>query len=113
MTYTKILLPSLVAALALGAFACDEEEPFFHDCPLSQTLIDACAEEQTSAEITCAVKQHPMCDEAVCAQFRGSESFCTRVCDGNEDCPAGSSCQPYLDFAFCVPDEVVSPVLAQ
>jgi len=109
-TYTKLML---ILALAAGAVACDDETELFGACPLSQTLIDACAEEQESASITCAVKQHPMCDEAICAQFRGSESFCSRVCEVAEDCPTGSSCQAYLDYAFCVPDTIVGGTVTQ
>lgn len=100
----------LVVAIFASAPACDEDEAFFHACPLSQTLIDACAEQQENADITCAVREHPMCDEAVCAKFKGSASFCSRVCTTNEDCPPESTCEDYLilpgeEFRFCVPLE--------
>ncbi|MFO0744101.1 MAG: hypothetical protein U1F43_00310 [Myxococcota bacterium] len=108
----RSVLTGVFFALVATASACDDKEDFFHDCPLSQTIITACAEEQENADITCAVKAHPMCDEGVCAKFRGSESFCSRVCSETVACPTGSSCQPYLDYAFCVPDEVLNPTVA-
>ena len=112
MMYIKGIRLYLACIAIVAGAGCDDEEEFFHPCPLSQTLIEACAEEQESASITCAVKQHPMCVEAICAQFRGSESFCSRACTANEDCPTGSTCQPYLDYAFCVPDEITAGSVA-
>jgi len=107
---TRISLLGLVLATFALASACDDEEPFFHSCPLSQTLINACAEQQENADITCAVREHPMCDESVCAKYRGSASFCTRSCTTDADCPTESTCQDYLvfeddQFRFCVPNE--------
>lgn len=106
-----------IFGLGFAAFAlitaCDDKEEFFHDCPLSPTIINACAEEQENADITCVVKEHPMCDEGVCGKFRGSDSFCSRVCESNDDCPELSTCQPYLDYSFCVPDEITNGTVAQ
>lgn len=104
----SLSLLGLVLATFATASACDEPAELFHDCPLSQTLLTACAENSDDAEITCAVKQHPMCEQDVCAKWQGSDSFCSKLCTQPSDCPTGSSCEPYLDYAFCVPDDIAS-----
>lgn len=98
-----------LGALALGASACDDEQPFFHHCPLSSTIIQVCEEESTDTELTCVVKEHPMCDEKVCAAWAGSDSFCTRSCADDSGCPAESTCKPHLDFKICVPNVLPVP----
>jgi hypothetical protein len=89
---------------ALGATACDDEEPFFHHCPLSSSILDVCQEDVSDTALTCIVREHPMCEEMVCASWEGSDSFCSRECAGDGECPADSSCQTYLDFRLCVPN---------
>lgn len=97
-------LVALLAFVSLGG--CDEEE-FFRACPLSQRIVDVCEAESTSTAITCVVEDHPLCDEKVCASWKDSEPFCSRTCNVNADCPEGSTCEVYLDFAFCVPAEAL------
>jgi len=102
----------VVAVTALGALsvgACDTTE-LFHDCPLSESIVDACEAESTTTDLTCVVTEHPLCEEQICASWRNSEPFCTQACSVNADCPVGSTCETYLDFAFCVPTEVTTPV---
>jgi len=103
----KLATRALVALSAMGALAlvgCDEEE-FFHACPLSQSIQDICEAESTTTAITCVVAEHPLCEESVCASWQDSEPFCTRACNVNADCPEASTCEVYLNFAFCVPIE--------
>lgn len=98
----------LVATVALLAVpfvgGCDEEEPFFRHCPLSETLIEVCQENEPDTALTCVVREHPMCDERVCAAWEGSDSFCSRVCTADAECPPASTCKVYLDYSVCVPD---------
>ncbi len=109
MRTTTIAVGLLLAALALTA--CDEED-FFMECPLSESIIEVCEAQSDATTLTCVVERHPMCDERVCAKWQGSDAFCSRVCTADEECPAGSTCQGYLDFGFCVPDEIVNPAQA-
>ena len=99
----------IAAIVSLAAVAGCEEEEFFRSCPLSATIIEACEIESTSTTLTCVVAQHPICDEQICAKWEGSESFCSRTCLADTDCPSGSSCLTYLDFAFCVPEFATMP----
>ncbi len=101
------LAMAFVAAAGLGA--CDEPPGPFEPCPLSQSILNACAEDAEGTVITCVVARHPMCAEGVCASWEGSDSFCSQVCDTHADCPAGSSCLDHLELSFCVPDSVVAP----
>ena len=109
------LITKLVGAASLAFLApffgagCDEKVELFHDCPLSESILQACEAESTETEITCVVAQHPMCEERVCAEWEGSRSFCTKICDATHACPSGSSCEEYLNFSFCVPDEIKTP----
>ena len=96
-------------ACVFGAAACDDKVELFHDCPLSESIKTACAEESGETEITCVVEQHPMCEERVCAEWQGSRSFCTKICDPTHACPTGSTCEEYLNFSFCVPAEIKTP----
>lgn len=107
-------IPAMLVSLVLGAVAvssCDDEEPFFRDCPLSTSILEVCEEESTDTDLTCIVREHPMCDEAVCAAWKGSQSFCSRECTGDGDCPAESTCQTYLEFSVCVPNELPPPLV--
>jgi len=100
---------SVLVSLVLGALAfsaCDDAEPFFHHCPLSTTIIDVCEQESTDTELTCVVREHPMCEEQVCASWKGSDSFCSRACAADSDCPVDSTCQAYLAYSVCVPNAV-------
>ncbi len=81
------------------------------DCPLSETILETCEAESETTALTCVVERHPMCDEQVCAKWRDSDAFCSRLCAEDLDCPTGSTCQGYLDFDFCVPDDVFNPVV--
>ena len=102
---------ALVAVTVLGALAvgaCDTET-FFHECPLSRSIVDACAANSTTTTLTCVVADHPLCDEKICASWQDSTPFCTRACSLTSDCPDGSTCVTYLDFAFCVPATVLTP----
>ena len=100
-------LMMLVSVLSFGLHAaCDEEPDFFHPCPLSSSIVEACEAEGQNTQLTCVVTDHPMCEEKVCAAWENSPSFCTRVCDAQEACPLGSTCEAYLDFKICVPEVV-------
>lgn len=101
---------SVVAPFAaLALVACDEPPGPFEPCPLSQSILNACAEDAEGTVITCVVSRHPMCTEGVCASWEGSDSFCSQVCDADADCPAGSSCLDHLELSFCVPDSAIAP----
>ncbi len=109
----SIVLVSFVmaSAVGLGALtACDDEEPFFKPCPLSESIIQLCEEESDDTSLTCVVSDHPMCNEHICAQWKGSDSFCSKVCSADTDCPTGSRCGQYLEFSFCVEEAVFTPV---
>jgi len=106
-----LLTGALGAALSMGA--CDAAEPFFRHCPLSQSIITICQENEPDTALTCVVKDHPMCDEQVCAAWEGSDSFCSRLCAADADCPAESTCKAYLDFAVCVPKVLPPAAVAQ
>lgn len=93
-------------ALVVSTAGCDDRPGLFTACPLSQSILNACAEDSESTFVTCVVESHPMCDEQICASWEGSESFCSRVCDTDADCPTGSQCLDYLRFGFCVPDDI-------
>jgi len=97
----------VVVLLAFFPAGCDEDEAF-PACPMSPSILEACRDESPSTALTCVVAQHPMCDEQICAMWENSEPFCTRACEQDGDCRAGSSCQSYLSFDLCVPDGVVS-----
>jgi hypothetical protein len=97
--------------LAIAAFAgCDDKPGLFQACPLSQSILNACAEEADTTLITCVVEQHPMCDEQICASWEGSDSFCSQMCDVDTDCPTGSKCREHNVLAFCVPDDIPNTI---
>lgn len=98
---------------ALGIAACDDAEPFFKHCPLSTSIIEVCQEESTDIEFTCIVAEHPMCDEQVCASWKGSDSFCSRACAADSECPVDSTCQLHLDFSVCVPNALPGPLVTR
>ncbi|TNF30038.1 MAG: hypothetical protein EP329_14360 [Deltaproteobacteria bacterium] len=105
----------VVAAMALGALsvgACDTTE-LFHDCPLSESIVQACEADSSTTALTCVVTDHPLCEEMICAAWQNSDPFCTQACSVNADCPEGSTCETYLDIAFCVPVEIVNPPTTQ
>ena len=102
------LLLRPIVGLVLGAvpLACDEDPEFFHHCPMSRSIIAVCEEDQPDTELTCVVKEHPMCEEQVCAAWEGSDSFCSRLCASDGECPAESRCLQHLDYSLCVPNEL-------
>jgi len=102
----RVLPIAAITAITLAAVGCDDRPGLFTECPLSQSILNACAEDSESTFVTCVVESHPMCEEQVCASWEGSDSFCSRVCDVDADCPAGSRCLDYLRFGFCVPDDI-------
>ena len=99
------LLGVLACLAALSASGC-AEDALFEACPLSNSITEACASEDAGSDFNCVVLDHPSCLEQVCASWRNSEAFCTRLCTAETDCPAGSTCTDYLDTAFCVPDSL-------
>lgn len=107
-----VVVATALGALTASAGACDTTE-LFHDCPLSDSIVAACEAESTTTELTCVVADHPLCEDNICAAWQNSDPFCTQACSVNADCPEGSSCETYLDLAFCVPVEIVSPTVTQ
>lgn len=111
MMNARVLLNVVLGALALGA--CDEDPAFFHECPLSDTILELCAEQSDDTQLTCIVREHPMCEESICASWKGSASFCSRECTDDAGCPTDSTCQTYLDFKVCVPNTPPAATVAQ
>jgi hypothetical protein len=100
----------VLGSAGTGLVACDEQPGLFVACPLSQSILNACAEDAESTFITCVVERHPMCDERICASWEGSESFCSRPCDTDEECPFGSRCLDHQELGFCVPDDIPNTI---
>ncbi|MFT7579990.1 MAG: hypothetical protein ACI9MR_001657 [Myxococcota bacterium] len=116
MTATTCLRTALAAVLFFASATlltgCDEEE-FFEACPLSESILEICEAESANTTLSCVVQSHPQCVEDICAKWEDSEPFCSRVCAVDTDCPAASACESYLEFRFCVPDEILNPVVAE
>ena len=107
MRRTSVIL--LLAASSLLAWASVHgctEDPMFSDCPFSKSIDQSCSSDDPTIGYTCVVGSHPYCEEEICATWAGSVPFCSRVCAGDSDCPAGSTCQTYLETSFCVPDSI-------
>jgi hypothetical protein len=96
-----------LASLALAG--CDGPPGPFEPCPLSQSILNVCAEDAEGTVITCVVESHPMCTDGICASWEGSEPFCSNPCDTDADCPSGSACLDYLALSFCVPEASITP----
>lgn len=116
-TFTEPNAPMKIAKMVVvlgvlgGLAACDDDDPFFHHCPLSSSILEVCQEVTSDTELTCVVREHPQCEEFVCASWEGSDSFCSRECGGDGDCPPESTCQSYIDFRLCVPNELPPPLV--
>lgn len=82
-------------------------DDLFTSCPLSASIEAACEADQATTTYTCVVEEHPLCNEQVCAAWGDSEPFCSRKCDDDDGCPAGSVCESYLTFGVCVLEEYV------
>ncbi|MGM0574155.1 MAG: hypothetical protein ACQEXJ_00280 [Myxococcota bacterium] len=105
-----LLVSAFLAVATLGACA---DDPLYTDCPLSNSIEAACAEEGETTNFTCVVEQHPYCNESICASWEGSSAFCTRACQADTECPTGSACRETDGqegtIKFCVPDTVAEP----
>jgi len=102
---------------------CEMSEKMKSDCDFD-SLTKTCDEFKTTCYASCMVGDHPQCLDGPCMifQFRQlgstdtykSTPFCTMECKkadpcpaegACDDCPKGSTCLPFLDKFYCVPDE--------
>ncbi len=96
----------LVAVSSLIALSGCPDDNLYTACPLSNSIIEACANAGDGVEYNCVVAEHPYCLEEICASWQGSDSFCTRSCVIDDDCPGTATCESHLDIKFCVPEDL-------
>ncbi len=103
----RVGLLLLGCAAALGLESCADDD-LFTDCPFSESIEEVCEAQASTTDFTCVVEDHPFCTEKICARYKGSETFCTRACTTDTDCPGVSTCEtaPTLGVSFCVQAEL-------
>lgn len=102
---TPRMLLAATALLSFAALSGCPDDNLFTDCPLSNSIAAACEDVGGGVDFNCVVAEHPYCLEEICASWQGSESFCTRSCVIDDDCPGTSTCESHLQLDFCVPAE--------
>jgi len=106
----RLAIGWLLGLILLAGSGCDDDPGLFATCPLSQSILNVCAEDSDSTSVTCIVERHPMCEEQICASWAGSDSFCSRACDVDADCPIASKCLLHRELGVCVPDDIESSI---
>lgn len=96
--------------LAIGALAAACGGEYGDDCslPEAENVNLACfPNEATGNSGVCVYVRSVDCNSNACATYNGGSAFCTEECDIDEDCGAGSSCEPIGagdSAGYCVPE---------
>ena len=88
------MLLALGASLAL--LACGDDFGTSCSLPDSEEVEAACEGSGPDASASCVVENIIQCDSRICAVYRGSNGFCTKECETNDDCPGDAFCEEFV-----------------
>lgn len=83
----------LGSCLMLAALPSCLPEESYESCRLPPEQKVHCVGEGKT--LNCLV-EHPSCPDNYCVSWQGSDSFCSKACKKNTDCPDNGCCVPFL-----------------
>ena len=101
----------IAAGLVMGG--CVDDFGTACDFPETPEVDEACGPDRdelgNESVATCVDPINADCESRLCIQHEGSESFCSEVCETDDECPSESNCEVGIVTSitgYCLPNAI-------